>query len=824
MAGWLAALDHAALARVLVNRPDALRAPQPRSVTELADRLGRPESLAAALRSVPAPCVQLVEAAMALGGTVPVNDLTAFLEHPVPDAGVAAQAGPGHTENVLRWLSVLADHGVAWIGTGGEVHTAEALDAVFPSPLGLGPPLNTLFGSVSVDGLRRILRTLGVAKPPARRVDVVTELMRVLADPDAVRAIVSTAPPTVAEELAAWARGNEPLDDEDLADDDDNYYYDDDARAIVSYLDPVAHQRRATAAEWALGRGLVFPRQWSYGWQMPAEISRAIRGEAFRAPFTPFPPRIAVTAVKPSVLASHASASVSRFAELALALVDGLARTGLSALKSGGVGARELGRLAKSLGCEDGELRLALELCAAVGLVGNSGGQWRLSVEAERWRSMPPADRVSALLASWWQLPFTACESRDADGKTVPALKARACRSCAGARSILLKSFADVDGAADLSEVAGLALWGRPFVHVLAQDANDPFATIFAEATTLGVIAVGALTPLGRALIANDSAALRELLADALPKPNDRALFGADLTVVVTGAPTAEVSRLLDAAADRESRGGATVWRFTPGSIRRGLDEGHDPTGLEAALADIATGALPQALRYLIADIGRRHGSLRVSPAVSVVRSDDETLLQQAVADKALRKLGLRLLAPTVLAADADADAVLAQLRDAGYLPMPDDGRLCRDATDGPATADVGRVASLDAWRQRKAPAPTRDAQPPVQADADPAELAALLLAHPTGPATTSKTEALLAGRCRSLSATEIRMLAHALDQRGSVDIDYRAQSGSRTRRTISRPELTGDTILAWCGLRQDERWFRLNRIQAVLPSGLLVD
>ena len=74
--------------------------------------------------------------------------------------------------------------------------------------------------------------------------------------------------------------------------------------------------------------------------------------------------------------------------------------------------------------------------------------------------------------------------------------------------------------------------------------------------------------------------------------------FGSDLTVMVAGSPSAAVSALLDSCADRESRGAAVVWRFSPASVRRALDEGvgadelvactsRDRRGRSAAAADV---------------------------------------------------------------------------------------------------------------------------------------------------------------------------------------------------------------------------------------------
>lgn len=798
MSAWLAGLDRSTLAGVLANRPDVLLAPEPRSLAELAQRLSTAESLVAVLRALPRPGVQLAEAALALGGVTSLTELSALL---------AGDGSPEHGAHVEHWLQILTDHAIAWRdGSGDSITTASGLDAIFPSPLALGPPLRVVLAAVPVDGMRRILLTLGVPKPPARRDEVLAEALRVLGDPETVRGIAQTAPSAVTQELLAWAAEGERSDDDD----------DDDESHIFSY-DPAAYPRRRTAATWALERGLVFGQPWSYGWQLPAEICRALRGPAYRAPFDAVAPAVDVIAADRTQLVRHSAAEVSRFAELVLALVDRLARTPLPALKSGGVGARELAKLGNAVGCAETELRLALALCAANGVLARDGGRWVLSAGAEQWRSLAPAQRVAAMLTAWWHFPSAATQSRDSDDKTVPALTADACPGCLQARHNLLHTMAELphDAAGDTRQIAERALWRQPFVHVLVQDAGEPFASIVAEATALGLIAAGALTPLGQAVLTDQQDTVHELLTAALPPANDRALFGADLTVVVPGTPTAPVSRLLDAAADRESRGGATVWRFTPGSIRRALDEGRTAADLERDLAGIATTELPQPLRYLIGDVGRRHGNLRIADAVSVVRSEDAALLQQVVADRALRKLGLRLLAPTVLAADADVQTVLSALRKAGYLPMPESDAVgeapaapARSAQPAQQARPVARIAGPRAARERRAVA-------------DPDTLAARLLARPgEQPATASSMEQRLSSASRSLSSSQLRILAHAVESGGSVLIEYESQAGKLSRRVIIPRELTGDTILAWCELRGDERWFRIDRISSVAPVG----
>lgn len=795
LAGWLTTLDAAALARVLEVRPDAASAPEPRTVRELAGRLELVESVVQAVRALPLPCVQLLEAAVALGDALSRDALVGFLDGADADA-------------VERWLAPLTERALVWPDSGG-LRTSQALPQLFPSPLGLGPPLAVLMPELNVDEVRRMLRTIGAATKATRKAELVEQLTGVLTDPDIVRGLVATAPRTVREELLSRA-GGESGDAEDEYDDEW-----DDFGAAPRYrpYDPEQYRREQDATRWAAERGLVFAPRWGYGAaRMSAEVGRALRGTEYRAPFSATPPEVHPHLVDVAQLRSYAAAAVTRFDALALALVDRLARRPLPTLKSGGIGTRELGKLAKELGASEPELRLALELCAAARLLAPAQDGWRLDDAAAQWRDAPAADRMAELLTNWWALPSVPTQERSDEGKAAPALLGKACGSCRAARQNLLTTYAaHVDGAAiPADEIARLALWNRPFVHVLAQD-DVPFASTIAEAELLGVLAASALTPIGFALATGRHDELRALLADALPAANDTALFGADLTAVVSGAPTRRVCALLDSAADRESRGGATVWRFSPGSVRRALDDGQPADALLDALAEIASTELPQPLRYLVADIGRQHGTLRVAPAASMVRSDDEALLRQVVADRALRKLGLRQLAPTVLAADVDETTLLAGLRAAGYLPMPEAATHGEELHPSPSEAVRPRTRSATTTGGQL----RRESETP-----DPAGLAKRLLAGDTHlPPDAGTTEKQLDRFGARLSAIELRLLAHAIDTSGSVLIDYRSQSGNITRRVISRPDLFGDSIGAWCELRNDERWFRLDRILSVSPA-----
>ncbi|MGC5411866.1 helicase-associated domain-containing protein, partial [Streptomyces sp. DT225] len=128
--------------------------------------------------------------------------------------------------------------------------------------------------------------------------------------------------------------------------------------------------------------------------------------------------------------------------------------------------------------------------------------------------------------------------------------------------------------------------WHHPLAEQLPQD-TTPFATAIREAELLGVVARGCLSPIGAAL-RTDGAEAPETLAAAcerlLPAATRTARFGADLTAVVTGTPSARLAALLDTVADKEVGGTASVWRFSPTTVRRALDTGRTADAIAADL------------------------------------------------------------------------------------------------------------------------------------------------------------------------------------------------------------------------------------------------
>jgi len=218
-----------------------------------------------------------------------------------------------------------------------------------------------------------------------------------------------------------------------------------------------------------------------------------------------------------------------------------------------------------------------------------------------------------------------------------------------------------------------------------------------AEAATLGVLggqgASAALTTWGRALLGHDTQAAVGALAAALPDPVEQVVLQADLTAVAPGMLHREVATELGLLADVESAGAATVYRFSPATIRRALDGGRTSTAIHSFLAAHSATAVPQPLTYLVDDVARRHGAVRVGSVSAYVRCEDPAALAALVADRRVASLRLRALAPTVAVTDVPVDIVLERLRTAGHSPAA-------EGADGAVVVGGGEA--------RRAPVPLR--------------------------------------------------------------------------------------------------------------------
>ncbi|MGW3202762.1 helicase-associated domain-containing protein [Streptomyces sp. NPDC001135] len=326
----------------------------------------------------------------------------------------------------------------------------------------------------------------------------------------------------------------------------------------------------------------------------------------------------------------------------------------------------------------------------------------------------------------------------------------------------------------------------------------------------------GAPAPLSPAEQAVATAAAARLLAPLLPEPLDHVLLQADLTAVAPGPLRRPLADLLGVLADVESKGGATVYRFTPASVRRALDAGRSAADLHAFLTQHSRTPVPQPLAYLIDDVARKHGHLRVGAASAYVRCDDDTLLNEILADRRAAALRLRRLAPTVLAAPCDPATLLEGLRAMGYAPAAES-----------AEGDV-LIARAHAHRTppRTAPEPVPDGPPTPDTTLLAAairairagDLAATTPRKPVGESGGSSGGAPLAGGelPRTSSAETLATMQAAVLTGDSVWIGYVNAEGTASQRVIAPVRVEGGFVTAYDHTADEVRTYPLHRITGV--------
>lgn len=806
----LRGLDADGLADLLRARPDVLWLPEPRGLRELAQRLAETDGVAAALLGLPLPAAQLCEALSALGSRAALPELAELLGVASDDAGLTAT------------LALLARHAVAWREGTDEQHVvgSSGVLGTFTSPLGLHLPLRDLLEQRTAAQLHAQARALGGSSAASKsRAAAEAAIRAVLLDPDQVRALAAGAPPEVQEWLSSrFGTREDPA--------------------------PEHGYRRAHPAErWALEHGLGVPPLWGADAVLPREVAMALRPAGSVAPFAGSPPEVPTSPVDPAAVASAGAAATVELVAATTAVLDDVAQTPTAQLRSGdgGVGVREIKRLVKAVGASEEHVRLALELGHELGLLDDGHGYADVLVLSElgvRWREEEPLERALSLVEAWVRLGRVATPP-PISGKAQPALQrvwAHDDLALQIARTSLLEALATLpEGAGTTAaSVARRVRWASP---ALARDPH--LLRHWREAELLGLVALGAVTPLGRAVAAADRGAAEAALAGALPRTADEVLLGSDLTAVVAGDPSARVSALLDSCADREGRGGAVVWRLSPGSVRRALDTGTPAAALLADLEDVVVGGVPQAVEFLVKDVARSHGALRVRAAVSLVRCDDEPLLAQAVADRALRSLGLSLVAPTVASATAAPDAVVAAMRKAGYLPMPEDARGVVVVAQPRGAAAREERESERALRRKEFESTQRLAQElgvtihtrdgtfvggPPPPEPEPLDLDALASRLLTGAAQVSGPEAgeverAVGSAAPHLSPPQVHLLGRAVTDGGSVELDCVTVTGAQSTRVVSDLALVGTSLHCWCHVAQAPRVVRLDRVRAVRPA-----
>ena len=103
-------------------------------------------------------------------------------------------------------METLATCGGAWSDDGVISHLASGFDKLVPSPLGLGPSMESNLTRMNVEDIKRTLRHLGLPRT-GDRTTLEAKLRAFFLDGERIRAEVDSAPPDIRAAFTAQARG-----------------------------------------------------------------------------------------------------------------------------------------------------------------------------------------------------------------------------------------------------------------------------------------------------------------------------------------------------------------------------------------------------------------------------------------------------------------------------------------------------------------------------------------------------------------------------------------------------------------------------------------
>lgn len=554
--------------------------------------------------------------------------------------------------------------------------------------------------------------------------------------------------------------------------------------------------------------------------ELPVTVGQVLRREPVTHPHALTPPRPETSKQTPAEVNAVAAGEVGELLRHCAAVLEVLGQAPAPALRAGGLGVRELRRIAKQAGVDEQRAGLLVELLAAAKLIEKglpdpppdfetTDDFWAPTPLVDAWLEAPPARRWATLGLTWLELdrmPWM-IGMRDANDKPLAALSLELRTPTAPRdRRAILALLAEYPSGTALSpaDIGRLLAWRQP--RRRRNFRPEVVEQTLAEAAALGLIGRGALGSAARALLHAAPTSVADAEAEmeaALPEAVDHVLVQADLTVIAPGPLTTDLQRRVALVADVESAGAATVYRIGESSVRRALDAGLTAAELHALFAAHSRTPIPQALTYLIDDVARRHGQLRAGMAQSFIRSDDPALLAQVLSAPVASALALRSIAPTVAIAQAPLGELLEQLRAAGFAPAGEDstGAIVDLRPRG------ARISVRPAARQPYRPTPPNTEQ---------LEMLVTELRAGERAANARSGQAVRPDGTRTNTAATLALLQLAARVRRSVNIGYVDAQGVATQRVVEPLKVGNGQLDALDPVTGAVRHFTLHRIASV--------
>lgn len=542
---------------------------------------------------------------------------------------------------------------------------------------------------------------------------------------------------------------------------------------------------------------------------LPREVAIYLRGGKTHKENLINPPVVAGTKRDERQVNLAAIANISTVLRWVEELLNFWAEEPADALRAGGLGVRDLKIISNHLGVDETCTAFITELAYLTSLISvDSDDRIMPSNKFDIWLMQTPADRWQVLASAWLITSRVSGLVGRAQAKNVAALGPELDRvNASRVRALTLSILNENQSIApDAPSFIALMNWRAPVRR--NSSLQEELATwTLREAEWLGISGQGAISKYGVGFLNGDDL---NLINDDLPKTVDHILIQSDNTAIAPGPLEHEISQQLAIMADIESRGGATVYRFSEATIRRALDHGKTGDEIKAFLIKTSKTPMPQPLEYLIADVAKKHGKLRVGNTSSFIRCEDTALIAQIMNDKKLEVLALRRIAPEVVICDHDAADTMRILRESGYLPA--------------AESSNGLMLS----GPRKNRALTKPRPPRVIGEIEvPSEdlFNAAIRAIRTGEKSSHKQTRLrqvaseaLGALPRTTANETMDLVNRFIQEEKSLSIGYADNNGSVTHRIIDPIRVSAGALIARDHATGEVQSFRIPRITGVAP------
>ena len=280
---------------------------------------------------------------------------------------------------------------------------------------------------------------------------------------------------------------------------------------------------------------------------LPREVGMHLRGGKIFKELITTPPSVLGTTRKQKAVDLAAIANISTFIRWSEELAHHWSDEPPTALRSGGLGVRELKRTAEHLGIDESCAAFVAETLFLAGLVVIDTDDSIMPTGAfDIWLTKSAEDRWHSLVSVWLETSRVAGLIGKGESKSVAALGPELDRAGLASlkRALLALLVAHPESDPDIPSLQSRMKFDLP------TRSNDEYITwILRECEWLGITGQGAVSTFGKALINGEELGVEA----ALPKPVDHILIQADNSAIAPGPLTIEIANEMGTLADIES-------------------------------------------------------------------------------------------------------------------------------------------------------------------------------------------------------------------------------------------------------------------------------